>query len=773
MQSRCSSSPNRRPDVLRRFLSVEELEPRVLLTAWYVSTAGDSTNPGTLAQPFGTIQAAANVAQPGDTVYIMGGTYHETVTPANSGTAGSPITYEPYNDQPVTIDGADPVTGWTSYQGKIYDAPQLSNLGEGNNQVFIDGKMVNEARFPNSPANVSTPTWAKATSVKVTLATSGLSTVTIYDSALTQPAGAWVGAVAHIAAGQEWVAQSGLITASAPGSITVSYYQETSYQVPKAGNRFYIVGNSVALDTSNEWYRDPGTGLLYLWDPTSDSPANHTIEAKARLYGFDLSNVSYVTVQGINLFACTVNTNAASTDDMLNRLTATYVSQSIGITADTLDPWGAEYHAHATGIILNGTGNILENSTIAYSSGDGVFLGGSGNTVENTTIHDVDYEGGDEAGVTTLGNDESVLYNTIYNTGRSGIVSRFTTHSLIAHNVVHDVGLQMTDLGAIYTWGTDGEGTEIAYNVCYNVHTGGYGAAGIYLDNGSQNWIVDHNVVYNADFALKMNPPDDNDLIINNTFSGTQYGLQSSGNEDMTGSTFLNNIFTAHAMFGPSATYNHDIFYQTNPQFVNAAAYNFQIKSNSPAINAGVVMPPYTNGYLGKAPDIGAYEYGQTPFAAGATAIATATTPTTPVVPVTPPAAPSPVPASAPSNSAKRNFNPQAYTAEWGLAASGSGMRFTNQWGWVEFQNVDFGAGVSQIVAQLSKIPAAGLQISIRLDGASAASVGMLVIPPTKSGSTALQTFTAALKGVSGVHNLYLVLATPPVGGELDGFTFA
>ena len=37
------------------------------------------------------------------------------MTPANSGSAGAPITYMPYNNEKVVIDGADPVTGWTLY----------------------------------------------------------------------------------------------------------------------------------------------------------------------------------------------------------------------------------------------------------------------------------------------------------------------------------------------------------------------------------------------------------------------------------------------------------------------------------------------------------------------------------------------------------------------------------------------------------------------------------------------------------------------------------
>ena len=41
---------------------------------YYVSTAGSDSNPGTLGTPFGTIQHAAETAEPGDKVLIMPGT---------------------------------------------------------------------------------------------------------------------------------------------------------------------------------------------------------------------------------------------------------------------------------------------------------------------------------------------------------------------------------------------------------------------------------------------------------------------------------------------------------------------------------------------------------------------------------------------------------------------------------------------------------------------------------------------------------------------------
>ena len=63
-----------------------------------MSTTGgnDTTGNGSLGNPYQTIQKAANVAQAGDNVYVRGGTYRETVTLSNSGTSGSPITFQPY-----------------------------------------------------------------------------------------------------------------------------------------------------------------------------------------------------------------------------------------------------------------------------------------------------------------------------------------------------------------------------------------------------------------------------------------------------------------------------------------------------------------------------------------------------------------------------------------------------------------------------------------------------------------------------------------------------
>ncbi|GAA4347340.1 hypothetical protein GCM10023185_02390 [Hymenobacter saemangeumensis] len=70
--------------------------------------AGNDANPGTLAQPYATLQRAADVAQPGDTVLVRGGTYTnpcaqcQVVVISRGGTPSQWITFRNYpGEQPL------------------------------------------------------------------------------------------------------------------------------------------------------------------------------------------------------------------------------------------------------------------------------------------------------------------------------------------------------------------------------------------------------------------------------------------------------------------------------------------------------------------------------------------------------------------------------------------------------------------------------------------------------------------------------------------------
>src|SRR2546430_1442728 len=65
-----AASAARRRSALGSRATLETLESRVLLSTYYVATDGSDTDAGSLDNPFRTIQRAADLVGPGDTVLI-------------------------------------------------------------------------------------------------------------------------------------------------------------------------------------------------------------------------------------------------------------------------------------------------------------------------------------------------------------------------------------------------------------------------------------------------------------------------------------------------------------------------------------------------------------------------------------------------------------------------------------------------------------------------------------------------------------------------------
>ena len=76
-------------------------------TALYVAPNGNDGNAGTLAAPLLTVQRAVDLAQPGHTIYLRGGTYAPStnIQLLKNGTASQPITLRNYDNERAIIDG--------------------------------------------------------------------------------------------------------------------------------------------------------------------------------------------------------------------------------------------------------------------------------------------------------------------------------------------------------------------------------------------------------------------------------------------------------------------------------------------------------------------------------------------------------------------------------------------------------------------------------------------------------------------------------------------
>lgn len=762
--ARTSSQPLNRVAAprLRDIAAIEELEARELLATYYVSPLGADGNPGTLAQPFKTIQRGADAAAAGDSVVVRAGVYRETVRPPRSGAAGAPVRFETYIGEQVTVSGADPISGWTPHTASVFKARQKWDLGFGKNQVFVDGRMMIEARWPNTTLDVSHPVKASMdAAVATTDAATLVSTADMTDAALTHPAGAWNGATIHFVPGQGWAGQTGTVVASAPGRLRFIYTQRDA-QAPKKGNTYYLTGKFAALDAPGEWFRDPVDRQLYLRTPNSDNPIGHLVEAKRRAFAFDLRDRAYIDVVGFNIFAATIVTSPRSSHVHLSRLDAKYLSHF------TLQASGWQ-QPNDTGIYLRGDNLSITDSVIAYSAGHGIMLHGNNSRAENNVVRDVAYNAGDSAGIRTAGSGHVVTGNTVYNTARSAIKISNTTAVRVVHNDIRDAMLQTTDGGGIYTFAMDGAGGEIAYNRVYNITSGGWGGVGIFLDNNSTRWLVHHNVIWNTTHALKMNYASTFNRVTNNTLAGNTSSIATSSNADFTGTVVTNNIFTKSVRYGTGVTAGNNLKAGVDAKFVDASRGDFRLQSVSPAINRGRVVSPLTNGYVGAAPDQGALEYGRPAFVAGARA--GAASPPPPPVPVPVPV-PEPTPVPPGVISARTRIEAESYNASSGAITRGEfNIGSLDAREWVKYGPVDFGAGVRSFTARLAvSNTSAGKSFEIRVGGPTGILLGTLRTVGT-GGWGIYGDQSVPISSVTGIRDVYFVFRGNGVA-VIESFVF-
>ncbi|RKP49874.1 hypothetical protein D7Z26_18770 [Cohnella endophytica] len=571
---------------------------------YYVATTGSDSNNGTsLGTPFKTIQKAASVAVAGDTVNIRAGTYRETVSPANNGTSASPIVFQNYSGESVTISGLDAVTSaWTQYSGNIYYTNTTMSLGD-QDAVFVDGAPMTYARWPNKTGA------SPMTNDGAMIGSGSLTSIT--DSGMpNQGSGYYNGGIVWFIAGAKWTAHGATITGSGSGTVNFTIPGDMGSEHNPGDisrgdrNYYYLAGKLGLLDVAKEWFYDSGTGRLYLYVPGGGSPSSHTVEVKKRVQAIDLTNKSYIQFKGINIKGAEMKITGSN--NVIDGMTASYVfshnARGMAHTHPVTDD----------GIHITGSNNTIKNGDFGFSDGN-VFLidAGSNNLITNNYIHDGDANGSYDALIRLEDNFNDrnwtdITFNTMYKTGRSAI--HFIRPAHFKYNEVYNTNIVSDDGAGIYLGsdliGPGGKLSEIAYNIVHDVYWQSGSRVGvtpgIYMDGGTYNAVAHHNVVYNIgqDGAFRMNGPSNNTYLYNNTTYNTPATLVAN-------------------CCSPTYSQDNNFHNQAVSNFVDAANHNFRLVSGSSAINTGVVHSPWTDGYAGSAPDKGAYELGGTDWTAG------------------------------------------------------------------------------------------------------------------------------------------------------------
>ena len=91
------------------------------MTVFHVAITGSDLSDGSEAQPWRTINHAAQRATAGDTVLVHAGVYREWVKPLNSGLSDARrITYAAAEGEQVVVKGSEQITDWTREEGSVW-----------------------------------------------------------------------------------------------------------------------------------------------------------------------------------------------------------------------------------------------------------------------------------------------------------------------------------------------------------------------------------------------------------------------------------------------------------------------------------------------------------------------------------------------------------------------------------------------------------------------------------------------------------------------------
>ena len=578
-----------------------------LASQYVVAPHGSDANPGSEAAPFKTIGKAAEVMIPGDVCLVRAGVYRETVTPAHDGEAGKPIVFAAWRGERPVVTGLDEVSGWRrTGKGRWRTHVELP-LGSGN-QVFFGDVMGDEVRWPNNrDADPMTPDAARIAS-----GDAGHIVCNEFPNGLA--ADAFDGTTLWVIAGAKWSSWTMPVTGYDPAVKTIRCEPHRSKWItvhmnPKRrGGIFVVTGGRQMPDAPREWRYDEQAETLYAQFPQGAKPQTCTVSAKRRRLAFDLSKRSFIEVRGFEVEAATLSL-AHAEHCLVQGLYAHHISHTRG--GRTAGGIGAD------GIELSGTGNTIRDCEIAYTVGSGIVLSGTRNAVVNCYIHDTDYFGCYGCPVKISGAEHLISHNTIHDTGRDGLQYGGRAN-VIQFNHIYRVGLLTHDLGITYRGGTDGDGTELHHN-WFHDNLASASASGLYLDNYTHNFLIHHNVIWNIPgLALHLNRPSGYNLAFNNTIFGKvrHWGRWPGEEVDgMFGDGLANNLVTGEMKMLPEVRRSHNLV--KLPRWTDAEGWQAAANVPAAAVDGGRVIPGITDGFVGKAPDVGAYEAGAQPWRAG------------------------------------------------------------------------------------------------------------------------------------------------------------
>jgi parallel beta-helix repeat protein len=552
---------------------------------YYVdSDDGSDANPATREAPWRTVaRVNAEALRPGDTVrFKRGCRWREVLSLNESGSAGSPITFESYGD------GARPLL-MGSRASDEDGCTWRASSGGANEYYLVRGGGSPGYRIPCDGNDKPGWLWYKSGPTRLDKGTVG---------ALADGEWGW-GDGDGLGFETIYVRND----AGTPGPIEVPQATDGVVQVV---NRDYLVFRDLSVR-----FGDSIGGML-----VCDGSDHILIEGCE----FSFNNGAGLGIHGDELDAyilvrdCLAQENAGHGIDVDGR-EGPPVRKIRHVTVEDCEAWGTfptlgTRDGYGVKFTFADQGAVLRCHTYE-NFGPGINLDGNRGAP-------LDVIGGCD--------ENEIAYNVVHDNGSWGIALEISSRNHLHHNIIHDNGLRGSWKGGGITCEWYSQENRIHNNVIYGTHNSpAIGASGHSIGTEILN-----NTVLAAHYGIAVSQQSEpGTRIINNIVSSPSYhcwldteqGVTSDHNNWFgTGRKFIVRSYDwPPNPFGLSAwrtlSGQDGRSFSSDPQFLDAGADDYQLSDTSPCVDAGtdVGLP-----YEGEAPDMGALETdGTSPPASG------------------------------------------------------------------------------------------------------------------------------------------------------------
>lgn len=592
---------------------------------YYIAIDGtNSPTAGTSENPFRTIQYGIDQLIKGDTLLIREGRYEESINISSLPSPRAslqPTVIKNYPGEKVIIDGTTALKpNWRSHSNGIYSSKIKPTIW----QFFANNQMQTSARWPDAIA--WTPDmWNKDTHwiQQDPSSEDGLFIDAIGGAELSSVERSFTDAIAIMNVGS-WLSFARKINSHDKNSNQFTYEKIGKQYHHKIGNgSAFIEGSLACLTIPSEWFYDPKIKTLYWIPPNGSKPNKFDLRGKVRTYGITVQQTDHLHIKGLNFFACTLYVDDADhiTIEDCNVLYPSYSKRML-----------KEIHKPQP-TTLRGDHNNLINCTFKYADGTGLLFSGDRGLIENCLFSQIDYScvgSLHDCMVNVRDTTHLIFRQNTLDTGGNSVGIKGGLNGLFELNRVTNQGLLQHDGAAIQVDYDRTDGTIMQKNWIHDHIKFSLRFDSPWLDTTlfGTNGIIRKNVIWNARPIV---PKGDAHYIYNNTaldndqidiaiFSDQNHGGYNMQTRTQNNAVNMISGSRTEPTPIPGKLISNWIAQNQSPAenlsiyLVDHTQYDFRPKENSPLVDEGTYHPQHTPSFVGSAPDIGAYEFGDTNY---------------------------------------------------------------------------------------------------------------------------------------------------------------